>query len=352
MSTEHSSESVADSIRRVGSVAFAAVAILAAVVGLGWALTTLKVVVVAGLLSAMLASALEPIARRLDDRGVPPVWTAIGLMVASVAVIATLGSWIASQAWRSAGSIGSDITTGFHQVENWLQTGPLGISTADLTSLASKFGASGGTSTLVKGLAGGAGTLAELVEGAVLAVVFSTYFLSRRSRYAEWLTQLLPASARDRAAKGSTAAFEGLGRYTRAITISGAINGVVVAIVLAVMGIPGAIPLGALAFLGGFFPVVGTITAGAVATIVAVSTKGLVAAIVMVIVTAVLHHLEIYIVAPMILGRIVRFHPAAQVAALAVGLALAGVLGLFLAGPLLTVTVTTARAVRGEPECE
>jgi predicted PurR-regulated permease PerM len=264
--------------------------------------------------------------------------------------MAAVAAWVFSLLWSAGQSLGSFTSNAGADITNWLQSGPLGVSATDVSKLVSDLGLMSASSgaTVVHGILGGATTLAEIAEGLLLTIVFSVYFLVRRDDYAQWLTSSLPPASRGRADLVAAAAYRALGGYTRAVAVNGAINAVLVWLVLAVLGIPLAVPLAALAFVGGFFPVVGTISAGAVAALVALLSKGLGAAVAMVVATAILHHLEIYIVGPMVIGRTAKFHPAGQVAALAIGLALGGVVGLFLAGPLLTVSITVARTLRAD----
>jgi predicted PurR-regulated permease PerM len=94
-----------------------------------------------------------------------------------------------------------------------------------------------------------------------------------------------------------------------------------------------------LTFFGGFFPIVGAFVSGGVAAAVALVAKGPGTALLVVGLTVVIHHVEGYLVGPIVLGRAVRLHTVVVLLALAAGGEVAGVFGAFVAVPLTAVVV-------------
>jgi predicted PurR-regulated permease PerM len=104
---------------------------------------------------------------------------------------------------------------------------------------------------------------------------------------------------------------------------------------MAIVGAPLAVPVAVLTFFGAFFPVVGAIVAGAVAVLVTLATAGLGPAIVLLVVVIVVQQLDNDLLAPFIYGHSLQLHPAAVLLALATGATLGGIVGAFVAVPLL-----------------
>lgn len=328
------------------AVAFIAVAAASAIVG--FVIIRLRVLVVAAVIAMMVASGLDPATSWLERRGLRRGLGSGVVLTGLVTLLTLLVVWMVPQLWASGASLGEALSSVGSDLEKWLATGPLHVSVSDLRSLGSRLGliGSGSSSSVVQGIVSGAVTVAEFLEGLVLAIVFTVFLSARGIRYADWAVAAVSAEHHQNAARLARVIWSTMGAYARAIACNGAVNAVLLGIAMAVLGVPAAGPLAVIAFLGGFFPVVGTITAGLLAALVSLAANGLVAAIVMVAVTAVLHHLEVYIVGPLIVGRLTRVHPAALVAALATGATVAGIAGLFLAPPLLVLGVTIVREVR------
>jgi predicted PurR-regulated permease PerM len=109
---------------------------------------------------------------------------------------------------------------------------------------------------------------------------------------------------------------------------------------LTVFGVPFSLLLGLLTGVLEVIPIIGPITAGAIACLVALgnpnpfgwSQLAYVGAIA--IMYTVLRHAEDYFVIPLVIGRIVRLHPALVIFSLLAGGAVFGLIGVVLAVPV------------------
>src|SRR5699024_5359906 len=115
-----------------------------------------------------------------------------------------------------------------------------------------------------------------------------------------------------------------------------------------VLGVPLALPLAALVFLGAFVPIAGSVAAGLVTVLVTLVTNGLIAALIMLAVVVGVMQLEGNVLQPLLLGRAVKLHPLAVVLAIAVGTVVAGIAGALLSVPLLTVLNSAVRYLTGQ----
>jgi putative heme transporter len=99
------------------------------------------------------------------------------------------------------------------------------------------------------------------------------------------------------------------------------------------MGVPLALPLASLVFLGAFIPLVGAVVSGFLAVVVALLAKGWVYALITLGVLIGVNQLEAHILQPLVMGRAVSIHPLAVVVAISTGGVLAGVVGALLSVP-------------------
>jgi predicted PurR-regulated permease PerM len=122
---------------------------------------------------------------------------------------------------------------------------------------------------------------------------------------------------------------------------------------LAIMGVPLALPLASLVFLGAFVPLIGAVIAGGVAVIVALIAKGWVFALIALGLILAVQQLESHVLQPLVMGRAVAVHPLAVVLAIAGGGVLAGIVGALLAVPVVAVLNSAIRVLLApDPEAE
>ena len=164
----------------------------------------------------------------------------------------------------------------------WLIEGPLHLSRAQIDS-------AGDTAVkalrdnqerLTSGALSTAATLTEIVTGALL-MLFTLIFLlyGGRSIYA-FLTGIVPAGSRERVREAGQAGFASLIGFVRATFLVALVDAVGIGTGLAILGIPLALPLASLVFLGAFIPLIGAVITGFVAVVVALLAKGFVYALI------------------------------------------------------------------------
>lgn len=117
----------------------------------------------------------------------------------------------------------------------------------------------------------------------------------------------------------------------------------------AILGVPLALPLGVLVFLGSFIPVVGALVTGAVAVLLALVANGWLNALIMLGIVLLVQQAESHLLQPLIMGKAVALHPVAVILAVAAGSYLAGIPGALFAVPTLAVANSAIRyiAARG-----
>ena len=122
---------------------------------------------------------------------------------------------------------------------------------------------------------------------------------------------------------------------------------------LAIMGVPLALPLASLVFLGAFIPLVGAVIAGFFAVVVALIAKGFVYALITLGLIIAVQQLEGHVLQPLVMGRAVSIHPLAVVLAIAGGGVLAGIVGALLAVPTVAFLNSAVRVLLArEPAAE
>jgi predicted PurR-regulated permease PerM len=175
----------------------------------------------------------------------------------------------------------------------------------------------------------------------LLVFLIATFFLLRDApRLFQWFRRILPPSQRNELIPLFAQVNALLGRYVRGQMFLIAFMSTVTFIGLSILQVPFVLLLAIMTGVLEVIPIVGPITAGAIACLVALGHPapwGLsqiwYMAIVAVMYT-VLRHAEDYFVIPLVIGRIVRLHPAVVIFSLLTGGALYGLLGVLVAVPV------------------
>lgn len=304
-------------------------------------LIQLYVVVVPVVLALFLASALEPPVAWLRARRWPPSLAAATVFLGSLAILVLLMTWIGSSVAGQFADVGDRLDEAVIDAKTWLQGEPFELTAERVEQLEVDLrdtirGAGGG---FAKQAASRARLAGEVFGGFVLLLFTLFFLLKDGNRMADWMRRRIPAPHRDDAAALASRARSIMRQYLTATALTGLIDGVLIAIALIILGVPLVVPLAVLTFLGGFIPLIGATVAGVVAAVVALVTKGVVVALLVVAATIVVQQIEGNLLQPLILERAVRLHPLVTVWAVGAGLIVGGLLGAFLAVPLVAIAV-------------
>lgn len=335
----------------LGAWGWRIVAGTAALAILWFALLQLYVVVVPAVLALFVASVLEPLAARLRGRGLPRSLAATIVFVGALAVMVSVVGWIGSSVANQFSDVGQQVDDATVEIQDWLEDGPLNLSTARIEELRDGIGdlvSTGGSDGggVAAGALKGARTATEVFGGIVL-LLFTVFFLIKDGeRMGAWFLARIPDAYVEDAEVVTRRARYIMQKYLVATALTGLIDAVMIGIALAILGVPLVLPLAVLTFIGGFFPIVGATLAGLVAALVALVDGGVTTSLIVVAVTIGVQQVEGNVLQPLILERAVKLHALVTVWAVAAGLVIGGLLGAYLAVPLIALGVNIASFYR------
>ena len=132
---------------------------------------------------------------------------------------------------------------------------------------------------------------------------------------------------------GLSAATDVLGGYVRGTTTVALVDAVLIGVGLAVLGVPLAVSLAMVVFVGALIPVLGATVAGVLAALVTrVLNKPVDAAIAIAVVVGV-NQVESNLLQSVVMGRTLRLYPLIVLLALVIGTTAGGIVGAILANP-------------------
>jgi len=187
--------------------------------------------------------------------------------------------------------------------------------------------------------------LTALFVGLVLSAVLSFFVLRDGSRGWAALTRGLPGWRHDIVDRAGSRAVEILGGYMISTGVLSAFGAGTQFVIMVVLGLPLAAPVAVLSFFLGFIPYIGSFLATGVALLITIAVGDTSDIVIMVIWTVIFNIVQGSIIAPLVYGKAVSLHPAIVLLAIPAGGQLAGVVGMFLAVPVLGVISASWRSV-------
>ena len=292
--------------------------------------------------AAILAAIFVPLVDRLE-RWRLPRWLGAPLVVLLAIAVVSLILWSVV-----AGLLGRDreiltqITAGLHEAGSL--PGTPEPDTDQVLRILGKL-----VETLVSGLLSGLSSVTVLIVGAVTGL-FILLFLMKDWRLltdatADRIAALLglPPGVGHQIVADTVHSFRS---YALGVTIIGLMNGVVIGLGAAVLGVPLVLPIALLNFVTSYVPFYGAFFAGAFAVLVAIGANGLGVALAMLAITLLTNNTLQNLLEPLVFGKTLRLHPLVVMLVTTAGTLLFGLLGATLAAPVTAVALRTARLIR------
>ncbi len=174
----------------------------------------------------------------------------------------------------------------------------------------------------------------EAVGGAVVIVVLSLYLLLDGPKVVAWLLAYAPRAHRRKMGDMVPELFSVVQAYTTGQLIASTLFGAFALVVIAAVGVEGALPIAVLAALCDVIPVAGIVVVTAVAALCALTVSPATALLVAALFVA-YHLFELYVLLPRLYGNRLRLSTLTVLLAILGGGTLGGIPGAVLALPLV-----------------
>jgi predicted PurR-regulated permease PerM len=332
---------------------------LLAILGFGvaviWVIARLQVIVVPVALALMVTALMIPAVDFLDRRGAPRGGAVALVLLTGIAIVGGMLTFVVSQFVTGLPGLVEQVTQSIESTRAWLIEGPAHLSKDQITNAGNSAieALRDNQAKLTSGALSTAATVTEIVTGALLVLFTLIFFLLGGRNIWQFVTRIFPENVQERVRDAGRAGFQSLIGYVRATFLVALVDAVGIGTGLAIMGVPLALPLASLVFLGAFIPLVGAVVAGFLAVVVALLAKGFVYALITLGLIIAIQQLEGHVLQPLVMGRAVSIHPLAVVLAIAAGAVLAGIVGALLAVPTVAFLNSAIRVLAArEPGAE
>lgn len=323
---------------------------LIVIAGAGWVvwkgLGHVSLLVIAMMVAMLLAALLSPTVMLLRKKGVRAGGAAAIAELGLLLLLAVIISLTGQQLVRGFATMANKAVQGYQQlVDWWLKSLGYDLGADQLNQLLHQIENTfkDNPNTVLNGVSRVGSTAADVATGVLLTLFTLLFFLMEGERIWLFVVGLFPKDAREAVNGAGRAGWKSLGAYVRVQILVAAIDAIGIGLGAAILGVPLAIPLGVLVFLGSFIPVIGALFSGAVAVLLALVALGPVQALIMLGIVLLVQQVESHILQPLIMGKAVSLHPLAVIFSVAGGSMIFGAVGALFAVPTLAVVNSVVR---------
>jgi len=311
--------------------------VLAGAVGVViWLVIQLKLLVIPLLISILVTALLWPAFAWMLRHRVPR-WAAITISVIGTLAIVTGLVWLVVWQVRSQwSSVQARTVESIEQFRQYLIEGPLHLTATQIDDLLAQALAliQEQAELLWSGALALGSTVGHVGVGALLSLFILLCLLADGRGIWGWTTRLFPRKARPAVDGAARAGWVMVVSYARTQLLVATIDAIGIGLGAFLLGVPLAIPVAVLVFLGAFVPIVGAVFTGALAVFLALVYNGPWIALWMLVVVLAVQQIEGHVLQPLLMGSAVKVHPLAVVLVVAGGAMIAGIPGALFAVPL------------------
>ena len=334
--TTEADNAVPLSLRVTAGYAWRLMLIAAAAGVIIWLVIQLKLLVIPLLIGILITALLWP-GFELMLRKRFPRWLAILIALVGTLAIVTgllwLVAWQVSLQWED---VQTKTMAAVEQFRQYLISGPLHLSEKEIQDYIDQGFAliQEQAQLLWSGALAIGSTFGHVIVGTLLTLFVLVCLLADGAGIWRWTTKLFPRDARPAVDAAARNGWRTVVSYAKTQALVATIDSIGIGIGAFLLGVPLAIPVAVLVFLGAFIPIVGAVATGAVAVFLALVYNDPWNAFWMLVVVIGVQQLEGHILQPILMGTAVKVHPLAVVLVVAGGSMIAGIPGALFAVPL------------------
>lgn len=301
-----------------------------------WLVIQLKLLVIPLLVGILITALLWP-AFELMLRKRFPRWLAIVIaMLGTLAVVSGLFWLVGWQVVQEWPEVRARTMVAIEEFRQYLIEGPLHLSPEQIQDYIDQgfILIQEQAQLLWSGALAIGSTAGHVVVGALLTLFILICLLADGGGIWRWTTKLFPRDARPAVDAAARTGWRTVVNYAKTQLLVATIDSIGIGLGAFLLGVPLAIPIAVLVFLGAFIPIVGAVTTGAVAVFLALVYNDPWNAFWMLAVVIGVQQLEGHVLQPLLMGSAVKVHPLAVVLVVAGGSMVAGIPGALFAVPL------------------
>ena len=314
-----------------------------------WLLYKIGAVLWVGILPLLLAlivsTVLWPPVRFLRRLGLPAGLAAALSLVGSLALVGGIIAIVAPSVVSQSVELADKASLGLTQVRDMLKAPPLNVNDAQIDLVVDKANATlqEKSSQIANGVFSGVTAVSSALVTLLLVVVLTFFFIKDGPKFLPWVRRIVGRQAGRHLTEVFARSWNTLSGFIRTQAVVSMVDAVFIGAALVFLKVPLAWALAVITFLAGFIPIVGAVTAGALAVLIALVANGPTTAIIVLVVIILVQQLESNVLQPILQSKAMNLHPVVVLLVVAAGGTLYGIVGAFLAVPVAAVAAVGLR---------
>jgi predicted PurR-regulated permease PerM len=332
-------ENIPAGIRLAGAWSWRILAISAALAVFLFVIVQLRLMVIPLLVAVLVSSLLVPIVGFLIRHRWPKALAVAAALLGTLAVLGGLVTLAATQIADGTTGLATRLGDSYASLKELLLASPLHLTEPQINDYVQQAWTAiqADSQVFVSGALSVGSSVGHLLTGVLLTLFSLLFILIDGAGIWGWIVRLFPRRARAAIAGAGEAGWATLGNFSKVQILVASMDAVGIGVGAALLGVPLAIPIGVLVFLGSFIPIVGAVATGAVAVVIALLFNSWPIALAMLGVVLLVQQIEGHVLQPLIMGTAVKVHPLGVVLVVAAGSLLAGIPGALFAVPTAAV---------------
>ena len=331
--------------RALSSLSWRFIVIVAALALAGFVLKFVWVGLLPVILAILLSSVLSPVTAKLRSWKFPSALAAISTLLGLLLIIGGTFTAMGPVVSRQGAQLWDQAEEGVDQLMDMVNDMPFNIDAQQIDELiddATSF-LQGQMSSIESGVISGASAASSVLVTVAVMFIISFFILKDGDKFLPWVRKYSGPSIGWHATELFTRVWKTLAGFIQAQAAVSFVDALFIGLGLWALGVPLAFVLAIVTFFAGFIPIIGAVTAGALAVVIALVSNGLINALLVLALILIVQQVEGNVLQPILQSKAMGLHAAIVLLSVTIGSALAGIIGAFLAVPVAATIATVLR---------
>lgn len=299
------------------------------------------------ILSIIVCTVLWPLVRLLRRWHIPNAIAVLCSILVFFAAFVGIIAAIAPSVVDQAEDLVDKGSQGVQQIQDWFAGPPLNLQSDQIDNAIDQATnwVQNQTDKITETAISGVSAVTSAVVTLFVVLVLTFFFLKDGEKFLPMVRRVTGRRVGWHITEAATRCWNTLGGFIRTQAIVSFIDAFFIGLGLVILGVPLAGPLAIITFFGGFIPIVGAFTAGALAVLVALVANGFTTALIVLAIVLAVQQLEGNILSPLLQSRAMKLHPVVVLLSVTVGGGLWGIIGAFLAVPVAAMITEVLRYI-------
>lgn len=297
------------------------------------------------ILAILVSTVLYPVTAWLRSKGFPRTLAAVTTLLGLVVIFGGIFAAMAPMVTAQSKVLINEAEAGIMQLTKMVNDSPLDIEVDQLQSVFQDIVsfAKGQASTIATGVLSGVSMASSIAVATVIMLFITFFILKDGDRFLPWLRKYTGNSAAWHITELTSRMWKTLSGFIQAQAVVALVDAVFIGLGLWALQVPLALVIAVITFFAGFIPIIGAVTAGALAVIIALVSNGLTNALLALALIIIVQQVESNVLQPILQSKAMGLHAAIVLLSITVGSTLAGIVGAFLAVPVAATIAVVLR---------